>query len=34
MLPRLPGHHYEETNSIGPSATRIVTEAARRLLKQ
>ncbi len=34
MLPRLPGHHYEETNSIGLSATGIVTEAARRLLKQ
>ncbi|OGR91439.1 MAG: hypothetical protein A2V88_06510 [Elusimicrobia bacterium RBG_16_66_12] len=34
MLPRLPGHHYEETNSIGPSATRIVTESAARLLKE
>lgn len=34
MLPRLPGHHYEETNSIGPSATRIVTEAAARLLRE
>ena len=28
MLPRLPGHHYEETNSIGLSATRIIVEAA------
>jgi len=28
LLPRLPGHHYEETNSIGPSATRIITDAA------
>ena len=34
MLPRLPGHHYEETNSIGPSATRIVVDAAARLLKE
>jgi hypothetical protein len=34
MLPRLPGHHYEETNSIGPSATRIVTETAARLLTE
>jgi hypothetical protein len=33
MLPRLPGH-YEETNSVGPSATRILTEAAERLLKE
>ncbi len=33
MLPRLPGH-YEETNSIGPSATRILTSAAARLLKK
>jgi len=31
MLPRLPGH-YEETNSIGRSATKILTEAAARLL--
>lgn len=31
MLPRLPGH-YEETNSIGPSATKILTDAAARLL--
>jgi len=34
MLPRLPGHHYEETNSIGPSATRLLTGAAARLLKE
>lgn len=33
LLPRWPGH-YEETNSIGPSATRILTEAAARLLKE
>jgi hypothetical protein len=33
MLPRFPGH-YEETNSIGPSATRILTAAAARLLKE
>ncbi|MDD5304834.1 MAG: hypothetical protein PHS14_17190 [Elusimicrobia bacterium] len=33
MLPRFPGH-YEETNSIGPSATKILTEAAARLLKE
>ncbi len=31
MLPRLPGH-YEETNSIGPSATSIILDAARELL--
>ena len=34
MLPRLLGHHYEETNSIGPSATKIVVDAATRLLKE
>lgn len=34
MLPRLPGHHYEETNSIGSSAAAILTEAAVRLLKE
>lgn len=34
MLPRLPGHHYEETNSIGPSSTQIVVDAAVRLLKE
>lgn len=33
MLPRLPGH-YEETNSVGPSATRILTGAAERLLAE
>lgn len=33
MRPRLPGHHYEETNSIGPSATQILTDAAARLLQ-
>jgi len=32
MLPRLPGHHYEETNSIGPSATGILVSAAEELL--
>lgn len=31
MLPRLPGHHYEETNSIGVSAAGIVQEAAERI---
>jgi hypothetical protein len=34
MLPRLPGHHYEETNSIGPSVTKIITDAAAALLKE
>jgi hypothetical protein len=34
MLPRLPGHHYEETNSIGPSVTKLVVDAAARLLKE
>ena len=33
MLPRWPGH-YEETNSIGPSATKILTESAARLLQE
>ena len=33
MLPRLPGH-YEETNSIGPTATKRLLEAAGRLLKE
>lgn len=33
MLPRWPGH-YEETNSIGPSATKILTGAAASLLKE
>ncbi len=31
MLPRWPGH-YEETNSIGSSATKFLTDAAARLL--
>lgn len=34
MLPRLPGHHYEETNSIGKSVTPIVVDAATKLLKE
>ncbi len=34
MLPRLPGHHYEETNSIGPAVTKIVVDAATGLLKE
>jgi hypothetical protein len=34
MLPRLPGDHYEETNSIGPSAAGILLGAATRLLKE
>lgn len=33
MLPRYPGH-YEETNSIGPSATRLIVEAATKLLQE
>jgi hypothetical protein len=33
LLPRLPGH-YEETNSVGPSATKILVETAERLLKE
>ena len=33
MLPRLPGH-YEETNSIGPAATALVTGALAELLKE
>jgi len=32
MLRRPPGDHYEETNSIGPSATHILLKEARRLL--
>lgn len=31
LLPRLPGHHYEETNSIGRSATGILMKAVERL---
>lgn len=34
MSPRVHGHHYEETNSIGPSATRILLDAAARLLEK
>lgn len=34
MTPRPPGHHYEETNSIGPSATRILDEAVARLMEE
>jgi len=34
MLPRLPGNHYEETNSIGKSVTPIVVDAAAKLLKE
>lgn len=34
MTPRPLGHHYEETNSIGPGATRILLEAAGRLLEK
>lgn len=34
MLPRLPGHHYEETNSIGPSAAGIVNGAVARLVEE
>ncbi len=33
MLPRYPGH-YEETNSIGPSATGLLVDAAAQLLKE
>ena len=32
MLPRMPGHHYEETNSIGPRATSIIVSTAEKLL--
>jgi hypothetical protein len=34
LFPEPMGHHYEETNSIGPSATRILLSAARRLLEK
>ncbi len=34
MTPKPAGTHYEETNSIGPSATRIVLDAAEELLRQ
>jgi len=33
MLPRLPGHHYEETNSVGPSAAGIVDDAVTALVE-
>jgi hypothetical protein len=33
MLPEPPGEHYEETNSVGKSATNIILKAARELLK-
>ena len=33
MTPKPAGTHYEETNSIGPSATRIVLDAADELLR-
>ncbi|MDE1976981.1 MAG: neutral/alkaline non-lysosomal ceramidase N-terminal domain-containing protein [Elusimicrobia bacterium] len=32
MLPRLPGDHYEETNSIGPSVTGILLNAYKKML--
>ncbi|MHB2025820.1 MAG: neutral/alkaline non-lysosomal ceramidase N-terminal domain-containing protein [Elusimicrobiota bacterium] len=32
MLPRLPGDHYEETNSIGPSAAKILLGAYKDIL--
>ncbi|MCX5793935.1 MAG: hypothetical protein NTY77_00380 [Elusimicrobia bacterium] len=32
MTPRLPGDHYEETNSVGPSAAPLLLRAARDLL--
>ncbi len=32
MTPRLPGDHYEETNSVGPAATHIILDAAKSLL--
>ena len=34
MSPRLPGDHYEETNSVGPAATQIILDAARSLLSE
>lgn len=33
LLPRYPGH-YEETNSIGPTATGLIVDAAAKLLKE
>ncbi|MFA6092784.1 MAG: hypothetical protein WCU88_11460 [Elusimicrobiota bacterium] len=32
LLPRPPGHHYEETNSLGPRSTAILLEAAKKLV--
>jgi hypothetical protein len=32
LTPRLPGDHYEETNSVGPAATKIILDSARYLL--
>jgi hypothetical protein len=34
MWPRLPGDHYEETNSVGPSVTKIILAAAQSLLSE
>jgi hypothetical protein len=34
MLPRLPGNHYEETNSVGPSVAGIVDDAVSTLLEE
>lgn len=34
MLPKPPGTHYEETNSIGPRATKIILNAADELLAE
>lgn len=34
MLPKPPGTHYEETNSIGPRATDIILDAAHELLAE
>lgn len=34
MTPRLPGHHYEETNSIGPGATDVLLRAYDELLRE
>ncbi|HBT62757.1 MAG TPA: hypothetical protein DEB40_13540 [Elusimicrobia bacterium] len=34
MTPHMPGDHYEETNSVGPSATRILMDAALTVLRE
>ena len=34
MLPKPPGQHYEETNSTGRDASRMILEAAQELLKE